>query len=159
MQDFNEKEKKQMIPPNPNALGHSPDIMPPPAPMNMTQMTPVIGPNYNIPAMPYGSQMLPQAMGYPDMNMMNTCNNKMMSMDDNNTEPPVLGDKNYLQGYLKTLIGKYIRVDFLIGSNTFLDKEGVLTNVGVDHIILREPQTDDLVIADMYSIKFVKVFE
>lgn len=127
------------------------------------QMTPIIGPNYAIPPMPYGMQNYMQNMMY-DYNTQgidmipSTCNRMTNGLDDKD-DPPVLGDVNYLQGYLKTLKGKYIRVDFLIGSNTFLDKEGVLVNVGVDHVILREPQTDDLIIADMYSIKFVKVFE
>lgn len=72
--------------------------------------------------------------------------------------PPVLTDTEFLQGYLRTLIGKFVRVDFLIGTNTFIDKAGTLLDVGVDHIVLQEPETDDKVIADLYSIKFVKVF-
>ncbi|WP_427338887.1 hypothetical protein [Caloranaerobacter sp. DY30410] len=73
--------------------------------------------------------------------------------------PPVIVDKNYLQGYLKTLIGKFIRVDFIVGTNMFVDKEGTLEEVGIDHIVLRQAETNDLIVCDLYSIKFVKVFE
>lgn len=73
--------------------------------------------------------------------------------------PPVLTDTEFLQGYLRTLIGNYVRIDFLIGTNTFVDKEGTLVDVGVDHVVLQEPETDDKVVADLYSIKFVKIFQ
>lgn len=72
--------------------------------------------------------------------------------------PPVMTDPDYLQGYLTSLKGKFVRIDFLIGTNTFLDKSGTLLNVGVDFITLREAESDDIIVADLYSIKFVKVF-
>lgn len=72
--------------------------------------------------------------------------------------PPVMVDTNYIQGYLRTLIGQYVKVEFILGANMLMDREGVLKEVGIDHIVLQEPQTDDLVVADLYSIKFVKVF-
>ncbi|WP_066496587.1 hypothetical protein [Abyssisolibacter fermentans] len=165
IQDNN--EERPLMPLRPARLNQPIDMMPPMA-MGMPNMpmTPIIGPNYSLPSViPYNSPFVPQAVPYPpniDNGLMPSAFQPACDQNislDQNGEPPVLTDVNYLQGYLKTIKGKYIRVDFLIGSNTFLDKEGVLTDVGVDHIILREPQTDDLVIADLYSIKFVKVFE
>lgn len=70
--------------------------------------------------------------------------------------PPVFSPQ-YLQGYLKTQIGKFMRVDFLMGTGTFIDKEGVLVQVGIDHIVLRETKTDSLITCDLYSIKFVEI--
>ncbi|RKD29158.1 hypothetical protein BET03_06295 [Thermohalobacter berrensis] len=72
--------------------------------------------------------------------------------------PPVTASTNYLQGYLRTLIGRFVRIDFLIGTNTVVDRSGTLLSVGIDHVVLREPESDDITIADLYSIKFVKVF-
>lgn len=72
--------------------------------------------------------------------------------------PPVIVDTNFIQGYLRTLIGQYVRVEFILGTNMFIDREGVLMDVGVDHIVIQEPETDDLVVADLYSIKFVRVY-
>ena len=38
-----------------------------------------------------------------------------------------------------------------------VDREGTLIDVGISYIILREPETDDL-LADIYSIKFVRIY-
>ncbi len=74
-------------------------------------------------------------------------------------QPIVTDDPNYLQGYLNSLIDKFIKVEFLIGTNLFIDKEGILKQVGVDYIVLEETQTGNNIIADLYSIKFVDVPE
>lgn len=72
--------------------------------------------------------------------------------------PPVLADTGYIQGYLTTIIGRYIKVEFILGTNMLIDREGTLVSVGIDHIVIKEPETDDLVVADLYSIKFVRVY-
>lgn len=72
--------------------------------------------------------------------------------------PPVIRDEDYIQGYLRTVIGRYVKVEFILGTNMLIDREGTLVSVGVDHIVLREPETDDLVVADLYSIKFVRIY-
>lgn len=72
--------------------------------------------------------------------------------------PPVTTDTGYIQGYLKTVIGRPIKAQFILGTNMFVDREGILEDVGIDHIVIREARTDDLLIADLYSIKFVTVY-
>ena len=80
--------------------------------------------------------------------------------------PPFSGDQPpqtvesvmYTPGYLKTQIGRRVKVDFLIGTNSFMDKTGTLLAVGVSYIILREQETDDLLLCDIYSIKFVTFY-
>jgi hypothetical protein len=64
----------------------------------------------------------------------------------------------YYNGYLRTQIGKKVTVDFLIGTNTFVDKTGTLLGVGANYILLNEIETDDLLICDFYTIKFVKIY-
>ena len=71
---------------------------------------------------------------------------------------PVQEDINYTQGYLRQQICRYVKVEFLIGTNMLVDREGTLIDVGISYIILREPETDDLVLADIYSIKFVRIY-
>jgi hypothetical protein len=73
--------------------------------------------------------------------------------------PPVQTDINYTQGYLQSQIGKYVKIDFLVGTNLYIDKEGILKDVGISYVILQEPNTDNLLLADIYSIKFVEIFE
>jgi hypothetical protein len=40
----------------------------------------------------------------------------------------------------------------------FVDREGYLVDVGIDYLIINEINTDDLLLCDMYSIKFVKIY-
>lgn len=68
-------------------------------------------------------------------------------------------DTEYTQGYLKTQIGKRVRVTFLIGTNTIQDRDGILEKVGISYIILRETETNNKVLCDIYSIKFVNIFQ
>ncbi|MDD3706000.1 MAG: hypothetical protein PHC45_08060 [Clostridiaceae bacterium] len=70
---------------------------------------------------------------------------------------PVL-DIEYTQGYLKTQIGKRVKVEFLIGTNMLVDREGTLVDVGISYIIINEVETDDLLLCDIYSIKFVRFY-
>ena len=76
---------------------------------------------------------------------------------DSLPQTPVL-DIDYTQGYLKTQIGRHVKVEFLIGTNMMIDREGTLTDVGISYIIIREVETDDLLLCDIYSIKFVRFY-
>ncbi len=71
--------------------------------------------------------------------------------------PPVITNTEYLQAKLKQYIGYTVRVEFLIGTNVLTDRLGTLREVGVNYIILQPPESDDLIVADLYSIKFVTV--
>lgn len=65
----------------------------------------------------------------------------------------------YTQGYLRTQIGKRVRVTFLIGTNLIQDRTGTLLQVGISYIILRETDTNSKVLCDIYSIKFVNIYD
>jgi hypothetical protein len=71
---------------------------------------------------------------------------------------PVVLSTEYTQGYLRTQIGKRMRVTFLLGTAQIQDREGILEDVGISYIILRETQTNNLTLCDIYSIKFVVIF-
>lgn len=72
--------------------------------------------------------------------------------------PPVVMETQYTQGYLKTQIGSKVKVEFLIGTNMLVDREGTLVDVGISYIIIIETETDDLLLCDIYSIKFVRFY-
>ena len=63
----------------------------------------------------------------------------------------------YTAGFLKTQIGKKVRVDFLIGTNIVTDRTGTLVGVGASYILLRIEETGEIIMGDLYSIKFVTV--
>lgn len=72
---------------------------------------------------------------------------------------PVIQDTNYIQGYLRTQIGKRVRATFLLGTGTLQDRTGILESVGISYIILRNEETNTKEMADIYSIKFVVIFD
>lgn len=93
-------------------------------------------------------------MGYRPMPMPAPRNSVEEGTQTNN----VYNNPLYTQGYLAENIGRYVKVEFLVGTNMFVDREGILKDVGISYIVLQEPETDDLLMADLYSIKFVKFF-
>lgn len=64
----------------------------------------------------------------------------------------------YLNGFLRTQIGKYIRVQQLIGSNIIEDRYGYLIGVGINYILMQELSTDNVLALDFYNIKFVYIY-
>lgn len=64
----------------------------------------------------------------------------------------------YLNGIFRTQIGKFVRVQQLIGSNTTQDFDGFLIGVGINYIILQEYANQDIRILDIYGIKQMYVF-
>jgi hypothetical protein len=69
-----------------------------------------------------------------------------------------LANPQFLAGYLKTQIGRRVRIEFLIGTNLLTDRSGLLVAVGASYVIIRLQETDDLMVCDLYSIRFVTIF-
>lgn len=72
---------------------------------------------------------------------------------------PVITDPGYTQYYLKQQIGKRVKIEFLIGTNMLVDREGTLLDVGISYLVIREVDSNNLVMCDMYSIKFVTIYQ
>lgn len=66
-----------------------------------------------------------------------------------------LESTEYMNGFLRTQIGKIVRVEFLIGTGTLIDRTGTLLSVGANYITIRQVQTDDIILCDFFSIKFI----
>lgn len=72
--------------------------------------------------------------------------------------PVTVASPLYTPGFLRTQIGKRMRVEFLIGTSNLTDRSGTLVAVGASYIIIRLIDSDDLMLCDLYSIKFVTIF-
>ncbi|MCA1072168.1 hypothetical protein K9O30_00075 [Clostridium bowmanii] len=72
---------------------------------------------------------------------------------------PIVNNPLYNQGWLTTQIGKYIKIEFLIGTSMLIDREGILKEVGISFIVIQEAGTNDMLMCDIYSIKFVRAFD
>ncbi len=63
-----------------------------------------------------------------------------------------------LQQILADNIGDYVVVEFLIGSQNMVTRQGILYSVGVSYIILYDEQNGLYTVCDLYSIKFVTFY-
>lgn len=75
----------------------------------------------------------------------------------NVNSPEILTNNIYTPAFLREQIGKLVRVEFLIGTNNLVDRVGILEDVGASYILLRSLESNTLVYADIYSIKFVTI--
>ena len=64
----------------------------------------------------------------------------------------------YLNGILRTQIGRYVRVQQLVGSNILQDYDGFLIGVGINYIILQDYSSENIRMLDIYGIKDVYVY-
>jgi hypothetical protein len=73
--------------------------------------------------------------------------------------PTTVESPYYTAGFLRNFIGKTMRVEFLIGtSGALVDRTGVLMEVGASYIVLQPSFSDDLLMCDLYAIKFVTIY-
>jgi len=63
-----------------------------------------------------------------------------------------------MQQVLQDNIGAFVSVDFLIGTQNFVTKQGVLFWVGSQFIVLYEQSNQQYVVCDIFAIKFVTFF-
>ena len=64
----------------------------------------------------------------------------------------------YANGFYRTQIGRYVRVDQLMGSNSITTQEGFLIGVGYNYLILQEGYTGNILIVDIYTVKNMYVY-
>ena len=72
--------------------------------------------------------------------------------------PPPITNTYYIPGYLATLIGKTVRAEFII-NNSYLDKVGVLEEVGVNYFVLHDTTMRNYIMCDLYSVKFITILD
>lgn len=62
----------------------------------------------------------------------------------------------YLNGFMRSQIGRRVTIEFMVGTNTMIEKEGYLIAVGANFILLNEVANEDIIACDFYNIKFIK---
>ncbi|MDO4544768.1 MAG: hypothetical protein Q4C25_01300, partial [Bacillota bacterium] len=70
----------------------------------------------------------------------------------------------YMNGFFRTQIGRYVKVEQLVGSNMIEEYDGFLVGVGINYIILQEysvameAPSSNIRILDIYGIKNMYVY-
>lgn len=78
--------------------------------------------------------------------------------DYTNPYPVTRENLQYLNGFIRTQIGRRISIDFLIGSNNMVTKTGYLLAVATNYILINELDTNDITACDFYNIKFIRFY-
>ncbi len=71
--------------------------------------------------------------------------------------PPPSTEKGYIPYYLASNIGKNVRAEFIIGTNQYTDRTGVLVEVGINYFVLNDINSRTNIMCDLYSVKFVTI--
>lgn len=66
--------------------------------------------------------------------------------------------KGSMQKILSDNIGAYVVIEFLIGTERLMRKQGILYFVGTSFVTLYDDQINNFIVCDIFSIKFVYFF-
>ena len=78
--------------------------------------------------------------------------------DFSNPYPVTPESIQFLNGFIRTQIGRRVSVDFLVGSNSIVTKTGYLLGVATNYILINELDTDDITACDFYNVKFIRFY-
>ncbi len=70
---------------------------------------------------------------------------------------PSVTDADYIPGFLASMIGRSVRAEFLLGTSQYVDKTGILVEVGVNFFVLQDVNSRTNTMCDLYSVKFVTI--
>lgn len=77
--------------------------------------------------------------------------------------PPVNFDSFEMRGSIQKIMmentGKFVVIDFLIGTETLVQKKGILYFVGEGYVVLYDVDKQTYTICDLYAIKFTTFFD
>ena len=64
----------------------------------------------------------------------------------------------YMNGFLRTQIGRSVMVQQLIGSGNTVDRYGFLVGVGNNYLLLQDISNGNIMLVDFYTIKYVYIY-
>lgn len=64
----------------------------------------------------------------------------------------------YMNGFLRTQIGRSVMVQQLIGSGSTVDRYGFLVGVGNNYLLLQDITNGNIMLVDFYTIKYVYIY-
>ena len=79
------------------------------------------------------------------------------SVPETQQGPPSATENGYIPNFLKRNIGKNIRAEFIVGTDQYTDRTGVLTEVGINYFVIRDVNSKTNIMCDLYSVKFVTI--
>ena len=71
--------------------------------------------------------------------------------------PPPAAEVGFIPYYLASNMGRTVRAEFIVGTSQYVDKTGVISEVGVNYFVLYDTNARADVMCDLYSVKFVTI--
>jgi hypothetical protein len=71
--------------------------------------------------------------------------------------PPPAAQPGFIPYYLASNIGRPARAEFIVGTSQYMDKTGVIKEVGINYFVLYDTNARADVMCDLYSVKFVTI--
>ena len=110
------------------------------------------------------SEMTPYLSEVQAQNIGNQANDTSISLPQSPmtgldfTQTIDVTDVQAFTGFLSTQIGRYMRVEQLIGSNIVEDRFGFLVGLGTNFIILQEITTGNIMVLDLFTIRMTYIY-
>lgn len=92
----------------------------------------------------------------PGSGMQNSGNLTQLITDYSKPFPVTAESIQYLNGFIRTQIGRRAQIQFLMGNSDLVEKDGFLLGVGANYILINEIGTNDITACDFYNIKFIR---
>lgn len=72
---------------------------------------------------------------------------------------PVTGESiEYLNGFIRTQLGRRVKLEFLVGTSNLETRDGILLAVGANFILINAENSNDLMACDFYNLKFITFY-
>ena len=106
---------------------------------------------------PYYAQGVTPYQGRADMTAMKSRNGS--APPEFITPPPIDFNTEEMSGSIQKIlsenVGEYVVVEFLIGTERIMRKQGILYFVGTSYVTLYDDIANNFIVCDIFSIKFV----
>lgn len=113
-----------------------------------TRPNPAPAPAYIPPSIQPGAYAPPAPVSMPSVD----------SMDMGSSQgPPPATEEGFIPHYLASNIGRAVRAEFIVGTNQYMDKTGIISEVGINYFVLYDTTARADVMCDLYSVKFVTI--
>lgn len=90
------------------------------------------------------------------MSMGQTSDITQMITDFSKPYPVTAESIQYMNGFIRTQIGRRVQIQFLMGNAELIEKDGFLLGVGANYILINEIGTNDITACDFFNIKFIR---
>ena len=130
-----------MMPCTQPTVSQLPDVIQPDWPISQPEYIPTVPPSNGSSAT---NPLTPQL--FPNEPQFNVPSNPLLP--PGYQEVLTYSQLQYLNGFLRTQIGNYCQVTVMVGTNNSIERAGILLAVGINYILLMDPDSNEILTVD-----------